>query len=175
MPEETSDVTTDPIARNTETMMAVNSLEQGVVRGRLHAVERLTDLIGSPFCLYATLCAISAWVVFNLGALVYYRKAFDLPPFPALQGLVGCAALLVTLVVLIKQNRSAKLEERSVHLEMQLIMLTEQKVTKMITLIEELRIDLPMIKDRHDSQSAAFQVPTDPMSVLKTLDEMLKP
>jgi uncharacterized membrane protein len=64
-----------------------------------------------------------------------------------------------------------KLEERRAHLELQVNLLTEQKTTKLINLLEELRRDLPMIKDRHDPESAAFQQPTDPEAVLAALDE----
>jgi hypothetical protein len=41
----------------------------------------------------------------------------------------------------------------------------------LIDLIEELRHDLPMVKNRHDPESAAFQQPTDPHLVLAALDE----
>ncbi len=74
-------------------------------------------------------------------------------------------------MVLIKQNRLAKLEEQRVHLELQVNLLTEQKTAKLINLIEELRHDLPMVKDRHDPESEALQKPTDPEQVLSALDE----
>jgi uncharacterized membrane protein len=50
-------------------------------------------------------------------------------------------------------------------------LLAAQKTTKLIDLTEELRRDLPMVKDRHDPQAAALQQPTDPHEVLATLDE----
>ena len=65
-------------------------------------------------------------------------------------------ALLTATVVLIKQNRLAKIEEQRAHLDLQLNLLTEQKTTKLIDLIEELRLDLPMVKNRHDPEAAAF-------------------
>jgi len=78
------------------------------------------------------------------------------------------------IVVLVKQNRLAKMEERRTHLELQVNLLTEQKATKIINLLEELRRDLPMIKDRHDAEAAAFQQPTDPESVLAALDDRIE-
>jgi uncharacterized membrane protein len=80
-------------------------------------------------------------------------------------------ALLTTTVVLITQNREAKLGEQRLELELQVNLLTEQKTTKLILLLEELRRDLPMVKDRHDPEAAALQKPTDPEEVLAALEE----
>jgi len=72
-------------------------------------------------------------------------------------------------VVLITQNREAKLEKQRSELELQVNLLTEQKTTKLIRLIEELRRDLPMVRDRHDPEAAALQKTTDPEEVLAAL------
>ena len=162
----------DPIARNTETMQAIHSRQAGAV-GRLQkAVELLSEMIGSPLFLVFTICWVGAWIAVNLNAVRLHTHSFDSLPFSELQGLIGFSAMIVTLVVLIKQNRLEKLEERRVHLELQLIMLTEQKVTKLISLIEELRTDLPMVADRQDAVADALRRPTDPETVLQTLDEL---
>jgi uncharacterized membrane protein len=47
--------------------------------------------------------------------------------------------------------------------------LTEQKVTKLIHLIEELRRDLPMVENRHDPEAAALQQRTDTAQILSAL------
>ena len=91
--------------------------------------------------------------------------------FSGCKALSGMGALVTTTVVLITQNRLAKLEERRAHLELQINLLTEQKVTKLITLVEELRQDLPMVKSRDDPEAVALQQPTDPKRVLAALDE----
>ena len=50
-------------------------------------------------------------------------------------------------------------------------LLTEQKVTKLILLHEELRRDLPMVKDRHDAQSEALKQTPDAQKVLMAIEE----
>ena len=85
---------------------------------------------------------------------------FDPPPFAWLQGIFSLGALLTATVVLIKQNRLAKLEEPRAHLDLQVNLLAEQKTTKLIDLMEELRRDLPMVKDRNDPEAAALQTST---------------
>jgi uncharacterized membrane protein len=56
-------------------------------------------------------------------------------------------------------------------LELQVNILTEQKTTTLIRLLEELRRDLPMVRDRHDPDAATLQVPTDAKQILTALEE----
>jgi uncharacterized membrane protein len=97
--------------------------------------------------------------------------AFDPPPFQWLQGIVGLGALLTATVVLIKQNRLAKLAEQRAHLDLKVTLLTEQKTAKLIDLLEELRRDLPNVKDRHDPEAASLQQSMNPELVRAALDE----
>jgi uncharacterized membrane protein len=174
MPEPLADHHFDPIAHNTEAMLALDLHENGPVRTHQRLLEYISEAIGSPFFLGAMVCLVAIWVIDNQFSRQLHTPRFDPAPFPILQGLLGLGALLTTIVVLIKQNRFGKMELRRAHLELQVNLLTEQKVTKLINLIEELRRDLPMIKDRIDPQANAFQVPTDPESVLKALDDRLE-
>jgi uncharacterized membrane protein len=54
---------------------------------------------------------------------------------------------------------------------LQVNILTEQKTTTLIRLLEELRRDLPMVQDRHDQDAATLQVPTDAKQILTALEE----
>jgi hypothetical protein len=42
----------------------------------------------------------------------------------------------------------------------------------LIHLLEELRRDLPMVKDRHDPEATALQQPTDTAQVLVALEDV---
>ncbi len=50
-------------------------------------------------------------------------------------------------------------------------LLTEQKVAKLIDLMEELRRDLPNVKDRPDPEAVELQQSMNPNRVLAALDE----
>ena len=56
-------------------------------------------------------------------------------------------------------------------LDLQVNLLTEQKVTKLIELIEELRRDLPNVRDRIDAAVDMLTQPTEALKVLAALDE----
>jgi len=171
MPEDGSDPGFDPIGQNTETMLAFNQHEKGTLSGYQRLLVFLGELIGSPFFFGATVLFAASWITVNLLARPLNFQSFDSPPFPILQGVVSLSALITTVIVLIKQNRLGKMEARRAHLELQVNLLTEQKATKLINLLEELRRDLPMIRDRYDAEAAALQVRTDPKQVLKALDD----
>jgi len=139
--------------------------------GRLQRLlERLGDAVGRPVFVAAVLVFIALWVLVNqLGSHIGIA-AFDPPPFAGLQTIVSVVALLITTIVLIGQNRLAKLEQRRGQMELQVNILTEQKTTTLIRLLEELRRDLPMVRDRHDPDAATLQEPTDPTQILTALE-----
>jgi uncharacterized membrane protein len=53
-------------------------------------------------------------------------------------------------------------------------LLVEQKVTKVIALVEELRRDFPTVQNRVDFQAEAMQEVIDPQAVLGALEDMLQ-
>ena len=133
--------------------------------------ESIGSFVGRPIFLVVILLFVSVWIGANLALTAWGVAPFDEAPFFWLQGVVALAALLTTTVVLIKQNRVAKLSEQRAHLDLKVTLLIEQKTAKLIDLIEELRRDLPNVKDRHDSGAAAMQQAMRPEGVLAALDE----
>ncbi len=135
--------------------------------------EATSNFVGQPAFLLAILVFVALWICINLSLLFAQRMPLDEPPFHGLQGILALSALLVTTVVLIKQNRIEKLSEQRDHLDLKMTMLIEQKTAKLIDLMEELRRDLPNVKNRHDSDAAVMQTAMSPERVLAALDEEL--
>lgn len=160
------------IDQNIESVVALQRREWESVSPSHRRVERVSRFIGRPIYLAALLIAVAAWVLFNSTAQIWGLTSFDAPPFALLDGLMSLIALLTTTIVLIAQNRQAKLEHQHTHLDLQVNLLTEQKVTKLIHLIEELRRDLPNVKDRHDPQATAMQERADTARVLSAIEEV---
>ena len=105
---------------------------------------------------------------------LFEERAYPRPRY-WLHALLLVLTLLTTTVVLIKQNRLAKLEEQRAHLDLKVTLLTEQKAAKLIDLLEELRRDLPNVKNRHDPQAAELKQAMNPDLVLAALDERGEP
>ena len=114
---------------------------------------------------------VALWMLTNIVLRQFGIPEFDPAPYFWLQGVVGLGALLTATVVLSKQERFAKLAEQREHLDLKVTLLTEQKVAKLIDLLEELRRDLPNVKDRHDPDAVALQHSMNPSEVLAALDE----
>ena len=134
-------------------------------------VETIGGFVGRPAFLIVILLFVSLWIAANLALPAWGLAPFDAAPFHLLQGIVALAALLTTTVVLIKQNRVARLAEQRSHLDLKVALLTEQKSAKLIDLIEELRRDLPDVKNRLDSSAVVLQRAMNPEAVLAALDE----
>ncbi len=132
-----------------ESVVALQRKEWDTIGGAQRRVERVSRFLGRPLYLIALLAAIALWVGVNVFATGAVR--WDPPPFELLDGLMTLISLVTTTIVLIAQHRQAKLEKQHTHLGLQVALITEQKVTKVINLLEELRRDMPMVKDRHDA------------------------
>jgi uncharacterized membrane protein len=168
------DIPLDPIGQNIENILSFHLREEEKMTRSQRALEVISEKLGRPICLTVITLLVVVWILVNILSNRFGFTAIDPAPFPLLQGVIGLGAFLTMIVLLIKQNRMVNIEKLQAHLELQINLLTEQKTTKLINLIEELRCDLPMIKNRDDPEAAAFQKPTHPDSVLEALDEYLE-
>jgi uncharacterized membrane protein len=133
--------------------------------------ESISGFLGRPSFLLLIVLFVSVWIGANLAMPALGFSAIDPPPFSWLQGTVSLAALLMTAVILIKQNRVGRLSEQRAHLELKVMLIIEQKAAKLIDLMEELRRDLPDVKDRHDHTAIMMQQAMSPERVVAALDE----
>lgn len=133
-------------------------------------IEAATALIGRPVTLYAVLAAIAGWIALNsILTITDKARVIDPPPFFWLQGFIGLCCLVVTTVVLITQSRQARHAEQRATLDLEVNLCTELKISKLIGLIEELRQDMPSVRDRVDLQAHAMKTALDPHAVLNAL------
>jgi uncharacterized membrane protein len=128
-----------PARENLEVLTHFDDREHAEVSGLQLAIERVSAFFGSPYYFVFAVAFMAGWILVNLYGLHAGWHHFDEPPFPWLQGIVSCNALLVTVAVLIRQNRMAQLAEHRSHLDLQINMLTEQKVTRILQLVDELQ------------------------------------
>jgi uncharacterized membrane protein len=161
----------DQISQNIEAVLDFYTREDQKISNSQRVLERISNLFGKPAFLGFILCFVALWILANALLRWSGRLPFDPPPFFWLQGIVGLGALLTATVVLTKQNRLAKLAEQRAHLDLKVTLLTEQKAAKLIDLLEELRRDLPNVKNRHDPEAASLQQSMNPDLVLAALDE----
>jgi uncharacterized membrane protein len=159
----------EPISQNISDMVELQEQELARMTAAQRRLEHISRKVAQPVYIVALLVLVGLWIVFNACASRLGIRPFDPAPFQELQGVLTFIAMLTATVVLIAQSRQTRLSEQRAHLGLQINLLTEQKVTKLIHLIEELRQDLPMVRDRQDPHVSALQEPTDTATVVSAL------
>ncbi|HAA32521.1 MAG TPA: hypothetical protein DCE56_38500, partial [Cyanobacteria bacterium UBA8553] len=163
----------DPLGQNIEAVIALQAKAEKDLSRTQRIVEATTAFFGRPIFLFCILIGVSVWIVPNVLPERFGFPKFDPPPFEWLEHLLSLASLLMSTGILITQNRQEKLAEQRMQLSLQLNLLSEQKIAKLIALFEELRRDLPNVKDRHDPEAEVMKQPADPHVVIEVLEKSL--
>ena len=79
---------------------------------------------------------VGAWLIVNSGAT--HLPVIDPFPFVFLAGILAFESVVLTSFVLIRQNRMSIRAERRNHLNLQISLLAEREVTKVIQMLERL-------------------------------------
>jgi uncharacterized membrane protein len=162
----------DAVLKNIETIIELETRQEFSLPLHQRFVEKIAASFGRPWFLYSQLIFFTTWVV--LTRLFGSKLAeWQVPQLNVYEQGLDIASLLISTGVLIYQARQEKVAEERSHLTLQLNLLTEQKIAKLIALVEELRKDLPNVPDRHDVEAAEMQKTTDPQVVLNALKETL--
>ena len=165
---------TDILDKDIEAIVAMRINAERKVSYHQRLIEKTTSALGRPLAVYIILLIILLWVIANVFHKALDLPAFDTPPFAWLQDVVSISALLMTVIVLATQNRQERFSEQRRHLDLQITLLTERKVSKIIELLEDLRRDLPSVKNRIDPEAEAMQEPVDPHTALTALNHTLQ-
>jgi uncharacterized membrane protein len=157
--------------QNIDSILEVQKRESEQRSSSHRFIDRIGRIIGRPLYLFGLFAFAAIWIAVNLLAPRFGLPEFDPRPFPLLDGILSLAALVSATVILIAQNRQTRIEQQHTHIALQVNLLTGQKVAKIIDLLEELRRDLPMVKDRFDAHAASLAKETDALQVLTAIEE----
>lgn len=162
----------EQVVKNIEAVIGFQAKQELKIPWRDRIVEKIAAFFGKSEFLYLQLFFFTSWAICT--HVAPELLPFGLPPFDAEAMGIDIAALLIATGVLVQQSRQDKLAEQRSHLTLQINLLTEQKIAKLIELMEELRTDLPSIRDRYDLEAQIMQEATDPQIVLDILRENLE-
>jgi uncharacterized membrane protein len=156
---------------NLEVLSQFKDREEEEISGLQLAIERVSRFFGSPAFFAFAVAFIVMWIAVNMWGRTHGWRHFDSPPFFWLQGLVSCNALLLTVAVLIRQNRMAQVAEHRAHLDLQINLLTEQKVTKLLQIMDEPRRDLAVPHGLPDEETSEMHKPADTHALMHAIKE----
>jgi uncharacterized membrane protein len=145
----------NPIQNNIEAIIGLQSRHEQTTPSHQRILEKMAAGFGEPRFLYFQFMFFVVW-----GMLSYL--------YP-----MALTAWNISTAVLVFQTRDSKLSEERSLLMLQMDLLTEQKLAKLIALIEELRTDLPNVHNREDLEAQLMKQATDPQEVLDILHEAL--
>jgi uncharacterized membrane protein len=113
--------------------------------------ERIADTVtkfaGSMRFVYLHLVVVALWIAINLGWVPFLPR-FD-RSFVILAMVASVEAIFLSTFVLITQNRMAALADRRADLDLQISLLAEHEITRLITLVAAIaeRVGIAAAKD----------------------------
>ena len=111
------------------------------------------------------------WITGNHLAKRIGGAAFEEFPFPELGLLATIAAVIIALLILTTQRHADELADRRAQLTLQIALLSEKKVAKIIELLEEQRRDNPLLASRTDHVANEMAVSVDPEVALARIEQ----
>jgi uncharacterized membrane protein len=147
-----TDISTPPPAglnkvleRNIRTLVERREREEQEASWSDRVAERVTRFTGSMVFVLLHLALVGGWFAVNLGWIPGVQP-FD-PSFVVLAMLASVEAIFLTSFVLISQNRMARTAEKQADLDLQINLLAEHEITRLVSLTraiaQRLDVDAP--------------------------------
>jgi uncharacterized membrane protein len=156
-------------ARSVESVQARHNQKRSLPERIADAVTIMSGSI--PFLLINVLL-FAVWLILNTKILSGV-KPFDPFPFPLLTTIVSLEAIFLAIFVLISQNRQMKVQDLRQEINLQIDMIAEDEVTKLMTLVrglyQALNIDTSFDPELHEMCE-----PTDAEAIEKKLQEQME-
>jgi uncharacterized membrane protein len=137
-------------------------------------IDRTTAIVGRPDFLLGGAITVCTWIIANSLLWQFGQRPFDGFPFPLLDLLLSCAALVIAVLILGSQRRADRLANLREQTTLELALLTAEKASKIIDLLEELRRDSPGIADRIDLEAVEMAGKRDHETMLNVIQEIDK-
>ena len=136
------------LRRNIDALRRRRAEEQAHARFEERLASAITRFTGSLYFVYVHAAAYGFWIVANLG-WIRGLKPWD-PTFVILAMVASVEAIFLSTFILITQNRMAAAADRRAELDLQVSLLAEAEITKLVELVS-------MIADRMELSTAAQQ------------------
>jgi uncharacterized membrane protein len=128
--------------------------------------------VGTIQFVLVQLAFLVAWISANAG-VVPRLQGFDPYPFSLLSVVLSMEAVLLTSFVLIRQNRMSKRVDQRSHLDLQINLLSEKEVTKVLQVLQRISRHLG-IEEAVDAEAEELAKETEVDSLGRHLRATLK-
>ena len=100
--------------------------------------DDLTNIFGSTLFLNINIIVFIAWIAINIG-LIPDIPVFDPFPFGLLTMALSIEAIILAIIILVSQNRQSYISTVREELHLQVNLIAEEEVTKVLKLLAEIR------------------------------------
>ena len=134
--------------------------------------DSITSHLGSMTFLLINALWFFIWIIINLGLLPII-PAFDPFPFGLLTMVVSLEAIFLAIIVLISQNRAARIDDLREEVDLQINTIAEEEITKImelqILLLEKNGIDVSK-----DVELKEMLEPLNPAKIEELIEEQIR-
>ena len=136
------------LERNIQALQLRRQREQQEATTQERLADAITRFTGSMRFVYLHLALFGFWIVANLG-WVPGVPSWD-PSFVVLAMIASVEAIFLSTFVLISQNRMAAVADKRADLDLQISLLAEHEVTRLVTLVGEIADRMGVTTDVDD-------------------------
>jgi len=131
-----TDSLSNTLRQNIETLRERRRRERESASVEQKLAQRITDFAGSMRFVYLHVALYGFWIVANLGWIPGLNP-WD-PSFVVLAMIASVEAIFLSTFILITQNRMSIADDRRAELDLQVGLLAEQEITKLVQLVAEI-------------------------------------
>jgi len=156
------------VERNIAALLKRRQLDEQELTWQERLAERVTRFGGSMSFVWLHLVLYTGWIAINLGWLPIVPR-FD-PTFVVLAMEASVEAIFLSTFILITQNRMQAQADRRADLNLQVSLLAEHEVTRLVQMVSEIGKRLG-ISEAHASDLEELKQDVHPEEVLDTIEE----
>jgi uncharacterized membrane protein len=154
------------VERNIDALLSRQKHEETKKTFEESVAGAITRFTGSMLFVYIHLVLFGVWILWNVGVLGL--KPFD-PSFVVLAMVASVESIFLSTFVLISQNRMNIQSDKRAELDLQISLLTEHEVTRLITLVTEMA-KVMKIKGAFDEEIDELSKDVHPEKVMDTME-----
>ncbi|PWU20674.1 MAG: hypothetical protein C5B49_03855 [Bdellovibrio sp.] len=155
------------VHRNIRALLEVRRREEAALGPQQRIARSIGRVVSRITFVYINCGIVLFWVVYNSG---FYFEPFDPYPYHILSLLLAFGAILLTSFVLLAQDHLDKLSEKRADLDVQISLLTEQELTRLIQLTDLIAQRLQVSSDQVD-QLEQMKGEIEPETLLHQIED----
>jgi uncharacterized membrane protein len=145
-------------------------LEQRTLSERVS--DRIAGFAGNMFFVLIHVLLVLAWVLINANRASRIPR-FDPYPFSLLGMIVAVEAVVLSSFILMRQNRMAKRGERRDHLNLQVDLIAEKEITKLLQMVQAICEHMGLTHIAEDKEVEEFSRETSVDTLAQRLEDTL--